>query len=43
MQYFVLEKIIERTDLDNSTVYNVDVEPNDTYLANGIVAHNTNK
>lgn len=37
---FILEKIVERTDLDGSTVYNCDVEPNDTYIANGIIVHN---
>ena len=35
-----IEKIIRREDLDDIDVYNIDVEPYDTYLAEGIVVHN---
>ena len=34
--------IIERKDLDGSTVYNCDVNPNDTYIVEDIVVHNAN-
>ena len=39
-EQFILNKIIERSDLNDITVYNIDVEPTDTYLANGIIVHN---
>lgn len=32
--------IVDRPELDGIPVYNIDVEPYDTYLAEGIVAHN---
>ena len=32
--------IKERSDLDGSTVYNIDVEPCDTYIVEDIIVHN---
>ena len=36
----IVESIVKREDLNGSTVYNIDTEPHDTYLANGIIVHN---
>jgi hypothetical protein len=36
----IVEKIIERTDLTDTDVYNIDVEPYDTYVAESVVVHN---
>ena len=36
----LVNEIIFREDLNDATVYNIDVEPYDTYIVNGIVVHN---
>ena len=35
-----IEQIVFREDLTNETVYNIDVEPVDTYIAAGVIVHN---
>lgn len=37
-----IQKIIRRKDLDGATVYNIDVEPYDTYVVEDVVVHNAN-
>lgn len=36
----VIDHIVYRDDLTHETVYNIDVEPYDTYIVNGVVVHN---
>ena len=38
--YVTLLQIINREDLTDTTVYNIDVEPYDTYVAESIIVHN---
>lgn len=41
-ELITIEQIVSREDLEGTTVYNIDVEEVDTYIVNGIVAHNAN-
>ena len=36
----IIDHIVYRDDLTHETVYNIDVEPYDTYIVNGVVVHN---
>lgn len=42
-EFIEVINIIDRKDLDNTEVYNIDVTNYSTYLANGFVAHNADK